>query len=112
MSTCRECHDLLWDYVYDLLDAAETERLREHLARCPACQSELDDARTERKKIKAVALLPQPVPEFYPPVEEPATLPLIRSIPAAARKIHRGAWLQRLAVAAALLLALGVPFAL
>src|SRR5438309_12081414 len=112
MYTCRECRDLLWDFVYELLEATETGYVREHLVGCTACQAELDGARAGRQQIRELSILPLAVPEFIPPEDEPATLPLTPSFRSAARRIYPGAWLRRVAVAAGLLLALGVPYGL
>ena len=38
-STCAEVLRHLWDYLDDQITPAGAERLREHIAHCPECQS-------------------------------------------------------------------------
>jgi anti-sigma factor RsiW len=37
MITCRECTELLLEFLTGELDAEHRERIREHLTRCPPC---------------------------------------------------------------------------
>jgi alpha-2-macroglobulin-like protein len=112
MYTCSDCRDLLWDFVYGLLEPAQTQALQAHLAYCAICQDELEAARSGRVALKQAALLDLPVPEFVPPEDEPAAVPFDPATPRPAALSPRKNWLASLAAAAAVLLALGLPYGL
>jgi anti-sigma factor RsiW len=44
MIGCHEAVKQLWEYIDDTLDAADHERVDEHLARCRRCCGELEFA--------------------------------------------------------------------
>jgi hypothetical protein len=114
MDRCQEYQTQMLDYVYDLLDADETERLRNHLDVCPQCRVALLDARSQQQLLAAAARLEFPAVHFTAPAPEPVAPPapvvLPLPLPSAPRR-SRVAW-RRWAAAAALLLALGIPSAL
>src|SRR5687768_4053002 len=110
MSICSTYRDLLWDHVYGLLEPAEAEPLREHLATCPVCQSQLATLRADRIKLKQAALVDTAVPEFVAPAELPSVL-TFRPIFAREFRTAR-AWLRPLAAAAAVLLLVALPYGL
>lgn len=97
--------ELLWDYLHELLDPAQANELEAHLAGCTSCQQALEVARTDCAQLAAATRLDGPFPLFEAPDElAPATLPLRPSWgPAAASR-----W--RWVAAAALLIAVGLPF--
>jgi anti-sigma factor RsiW len=110
MATCDHRRDLLWDYVYDLVDPGEAAALRAHLASCPACQAALEQVTAQQKLIAQAAQLDVPIPPFTVPAAEPETVsrparrPVVRS-----RRLPL--W-PMLAAAAAVLLAVGLPYGL
>lgn len=108
MLTCDHCRDLLWDHLYDALEADEARSLRDHLVTCPECRAELAQAERQLHIIHDAARLDVAVPPFAPPADE-ATLPL----PAwTARRDRRvGRW-AGMAAAAAVLFLVCLPFAL
>jgi hypothetical protein len=110
MYNCESCHDLFLDYLYDLLEPAQAEPLRAHLAGCPACREALAAAERQQKLLARAAQVYAHVPVFAPPSseadrpapaaparDEPPTLPL-----PARRKVRLLRWAGA-AVAAALL---------
>ncbi len=102
MTSCTWNDELLWDYLHDLLDPSQVHQLEEHLASCSSCRDALDVARADNASLAAAARLDGPFPLFEAPhPEKDATIPL------------RPAWASRWAwaAAAALLIALALPFA-
>jgi hypothetical protein len=95
----------LLESLYDLLDEADKQALAAHLEGCPACQTELNQARRQQGLFAAAARMEFPNVQFTPPEADitaapPAVLPLpVRSAP------RRRVW--RWVAAAAVLLALG-----
>jgi anti-sigma factor RsiW len=110
MVTCTDCQDLLWDYEYGLLDAAEQQVVRSHLADCPACQGELEQVQSGRQHLRAAAVLDVVIPPFEPPADEPRTLPL--PVSRAGRPVGRPHFRRWLAVAAAVAFVVGLPYGL
>jgi hypothetical protein len=105
-----------------LLEADEVQRLREHLAACPACRTALAEAEAHQGLLARAAHVAQAVPPFVAPsdqpeqetrirtapvpsesvVASPVSLPL--ALPTVTRNRRRWPWL---ATAAALLLLVG-----
>jgi hypothetical protein len=116
MGPCDDFRDLLLDHLYGLLDGAEEESLRAHLADCGACREALAQAKNQQAILARAAQVYTRVPVFAPPGEAapsetpaPATLPLLPPVaatPASSppRRLRRWALL---AVAASVLLAAG-----
>ncbi|MDA2933495.1 anti-sigma factor [Acidobacteria bacterium AH-259-D05] len=46
MVKCKECFDLLMDYLEENLDPESHKRLDEHFAACPSCLNFLESYRT------------------------------------------------------------------
>lgn len=110
MWTCETCQTQMLEYLYDLLDEGDRQQFQEHLAACPACQATLRQAQGQQSLLAAAARMEFPDVRFQAPVETPATLPLPAAQPAPAATCGSGkrrAW-KRWAVAAAVLLAIGV----
>src|SRR4051812_49756919 len=124
MDHSDHCAELLLDYLYDLLDEAEVDRVRAHLDLCPACRAQLAQAESQQRLFARAARLYQNVPAFVPPdpvqagsasadtmalhhetvVEQPVAVP-----PAAPRPARSAARLAGwLSLAAAVLLAVGL----
>src|SRR5262249_4633299 len=70
MYTCQECAELIWDSLYDLLDADQVQALRAHVAECPACQAVQAEAEAQQKRIARAAQVYDQVPLFQKPAEE------------------------------------------
>jgi hypothetical protein len=119
MYTCDYWRNALWDDLFDLLDAGERERLREHLTTCSVCQVERAKAEARKKRLAQAALLDVEVPPFIAPDpagktavhSEVETLPFTTESPPGreARSFRLWPWL---AAAAALLLSVGLPYGL
>jgi hypothetical protein len=100
MTPCENYQAQLLDQLYGLLDAAEGDKLQQHLEQCAACRSALARAEQQQKLIAMAARAEFAGVRFEAPASEPATLPVRRPAPA------RRQWL-RVALAACLFLALG-----
>lgn len=100
MYTCDNCRDLLWDYLYDLLDGAEAQGIQAHLATCEGCKGQLLVAQSEIGAIAGATEFDITVPPFVAPEE-------VLSIKSAG-KLPSWQW----AAAAAVLLAVGLSFGL
>ena len=50
MLTCAETTALLLDYLYGLLDGDDAQHLQSHLAGCPACQAQLEQAKAQPRQ--------------------------------------------------------------
>ncbi|HYV36643.1 MAG TPA: zf-HC2 domain-containing protein, partial [Gemmataceae bacterium] len=119
MLTCTACTELLLDYLYGLLDDAEAEGLRQHLAGCATCQQALAQAKVQQNLLAQAARKYQEVPLFELPADEIAVLPMVAApaklpaatLPMSARRTSAlRRWLP-LAAAAAVLLAVGTGYA-
>ncbi len=107
MPPCEPCQTRLLDYLYDLLDAEERSVVQAHLVGCPACQSALAQADSQRGLLAAAARLEFPEVKFQvpPAAVRPRPVPVApRDLPGARpRPVRR--W-GRYAAAAAVLLIL------
>lgn len=74
--TCEHCNQLLFDYLYDLLDQAEEASLRAHLESCPECAHALAEARASKEVLAQAAQVVREVPAFHIPGQEPKTADL------------------------------------
>lgn len=101
MERCKQCQDLMLEYLYDLLEGAERQEFLDHLGQCAACQAALERARGQQKLLAAAARMPFPEVRFEPPRTEPAA-PTVSAVvvkmPSRRRWVH---W----AVAAGILIA-------
>jgi hypothetical protein len=108
MLNCESCRTALLDRHYGLLETTDVAGIEAHLAGCPACRAE--QARVERfgRLLITAARSEFPDVRFVAPVAEP----LNRE---AAPSVHGPAWSRlaaqplKWAVAAAVLLAIGIP---
>jgi hypothetical protein len=109
MLTCDHCRNLLWDELYGLLEASESEMLRRHLSDCPACQAEMAKAESAQRFIASVALLDRDIPLFRLPEPEPAPVLAAEERPSLplSRRFTLRPWM---AAAAVLLLCLGMTY--
>lgn len=80
---CPACHDLLFDFVYGLLDESEEKLVREHIATCAACAAALTAAKTDQLKLGRAALAISEVASFQMPSERDVS----ETIPAVAATI-------------------------
>src|SRR5438552_6304703 len=90
MLTCAETTALLLDYLYGLLDGDDAQRLQSHLAGCPACQAQLEQAKAQQNLFARAALKYREVPAYQAPPEEPVPLPLFSHFPPAATQVPAG----------------------
>ena len=79
---CVQCNDLIFDFVYELLDEPEAKPLREHLAGCETCAAELAKAKVDQQKLGRAALAITDIAPFPMPNERVA--PESAPMPAAA----------------------------
>jgi uncharacterized membrane protein YgcG len=102
MLTPEKFHDMLWDYIYDLLDDAEARQVQEYVAANPEARRELERS---RKILASASRTEFPGVEFAPPVDKPVAMPATkRPIVAARGRSSHG--IMRWAVAASLLILL------
>jgi hypothetical protein len=114
MAHCEHCRERLFDYLFGLLEGAELETMRAHVAVCTECQAELARANSDSKLMARAARAISVVPEFTLPgdgaettpaaPEAPSTLPI--SAPSGPKPVWRRPWVVW-STAAAVLLALG-----
>jgi hypothetical protein len=119
MYTCDDLRELLWDYLYELLEPEQSQAVREHLAQCLPCRGCLEHAEAEHHLLAHAARLEEPVPVFRAPEPEPQPAPAILPLAApvtGTRAADRKAGRRRLwpwaAAAAAVFLAGGTGFGL
>src|SRR5262249_31255783 len=101
MISTERFHELLLDHLYDLLDEADAQSVREYLAAHPGAGAE---AERVRGLMAAAARCEFPQVRFPPPVEPTPSRPLVSPRPVTGHSA-RGYWL-RWAVAACLVLGL------
>jgi hypothetical protein len=73
---CNGYQAILLDHLYGLLEPAEEQSLRAHLASCEPCRRGLEQARSQQRLLAAAALQAFPEVSFSPPAPEPAVLPI------------------------------------
>src|SRR5690242_13881211 len=101
MLSCETCRAWMLEYLYDLLEGDDAQAFQAHLTGCPACQSELVKAKGQQQLLAAAAKMAFPEVRFTaPPAPQPPVVLLQRP-----RRVRP--W-RRWAVAASVLLALGV----
>src|SRR5439155_26803394 len=64
---CNHCRERIWDQLFGLLEAAESSRLRHHVAECNACQTEMATAVAEHRLVAEAARLEVDIPAFAAP---------------------------------------------
>src|SRR5579863_1655041 len=101
MGTCDQCRAALWEDLYGLVDAGAHDALHSHLEGCAACRAALARVRSQQMLIAEAARLEVEIPSFQAP--RPESLPPAGRI----RKTPLWPWV---AAAAALLLAVSVPY--
>ena len=108
MPNCEARQALLLEYVFDLLDDGERRAVEAHLTECAACQAALARTQQQQRLLATAARLECPEVRFEAPVAEPVTVP--ETTPAVLPMPRRSAirW-RRWAVAAAILVAIGIP---
>jgi Putative zinc-finger len=111
MYSCQQCRNLLWDHLFGLLEDTESRTFSAHLLECTECQSALAQARTQQRWLVEAARLDVEIPPFTAPVAAPAT-PILDLAPLLAARRIRRPLLSYGAIAAALLVSLGIPTAL
>jgi hypothetical protein len=123
-------HELVWDYLYGLLDPAEAQAVRGHIEICPECRAALVEAEGQQQVLARAARVIIEVPAFHIPgqshgppdlgtVHEPPVLPegssATSTLPMLASKPPRSAlrrfWPSWAAAAAVLATALGLNHA-
>jgi hypothetical protein len=72
MVTCEQWSELLWDYLYGLLDDEQAQGLREHVVDCAACQAALKEAQGQQRLVAQAARVHDTVPPFQAPEAGPA----------------------------------------
>ena len=70
MHGCHDCQELMLEHLYDLLEEADQQALRAHLADCPACQAALEKVRAQQQLLAAAARMQVSVAPFVPPPAE------------------------------------------
>src|SRR5262245_8855167 len=106
MLGCDGCQDRMLEHLYDALEEVAQRAFLDHLAGCPACQAALEQARASKSLFARAARLHFPDVTFTPPADEPlpGTGPVV--LPSRPLARPRRTW-PRLAIAAAVLLAVG-----
>src|SRR5438132_587066 len=104
MGSCVYYRAVLLDYLYDLLEDDESQKLRNHLESCDSCRAALLQAQGQQKLLATAARLPFPGVRFEAPLTtESSAGPATLKLPA---RLPRGNW-GRYVAAAAVLLAVG-----
>lgn len=91
MMTCERCRQLLLDYAYGLLEAAEADELERHLETCDRCRAARRESQRWQQLLAAAARDHFPHVRFEPPVSEPLPTPR-RTVPVPAAAAAR--WLS------------------
>lgn len=123
MSTCEPIHELMLDYVYDLLEDDQAQSVREHLEGCPACQAALKEAQGQQQLLSRAAQVCATVPKFVapdgdqkdrfavgPPPQTLAAAPAPVEVAASFRPLSRWWRFAPYLIAASLLLAIGLGY--
>src|SRR5262245_6465065 len=76
MDRCESCHNLMLEYLYDLLDEAERQPFVEHLNGCAACQAQLEKAKAQQRLLAAAAKKQFPAIHFEAPPHVTVPAPL------------------------------------
>ncbi len=120
MFACNDCRDLLLDHVYGLLDGAEADALRDHLAACADCRAAQAAAAGQQHLLAKAAQVYAQVPAFQAPAADTAVtaaaptpqpvpaVPVPATLPLSAAPPRRRRWLAvaaGMAAAAAVVLA-------
>jgi hypothetical protein len=77
MERCNDCRDLLWEDLYGLLEPSEQDRLRSHLASCPACQQARAQVLAQQRLLAQTARLDVDIPLFKLPINAKPSQPVI-----------------------------------
>src|SRR5439155_9886687 len=110
MGTCEQFREQVWDELFGLLEPGDSAPLHRHLITCHACQEEMTMARAQHRLLAEAARLAIDVPLFTPP-EADGAVPFSRPARSGSRSgSRRLGGLPWLATAAAVLLAIGLPF--
>lgn len=109
MMKCERCRAALLDKQYGLLDSAAAASLDEHLAGCPACQAEQLKLERFGRLLSSAARTEFPDFRFVAPADRQTTLGYSTEGSRLSR-LSRAKWTQWI-VAAAVLLAVGIPVA-
>ncbi len=129
MATCEHCQELLFDYVYGLLEGSELQEVSAHLDACSGCKSALDQALAHQNLLARAALAVTEVPVFSLPKEPTPssasestatiraadTMPAAAAAPDATEEPARPAWRRpwvAWATAAAILIAVSTGISL
>jgi len=108
---CRNINEMLSPYIDGMLEASQAAQVEQHIAACAACRTEYDKLRTVVELVKGL-------PEVTPPSEFHSNLlQKLQTLPTPSvsggqtvwiRQLAWGKWSQALAVAAVLMLTVGV----
>jgi len=109
-------HDLLWDYLYGLLDQTVAEIIRTHVEICSDCRAALKEAEGQRHLLARAAKVIQEVPLFNlpgqneepAPAQPPSEVPPVLPIQQPRRSTLRRYWPAWAAAAALLAVAFGL----
>src|SRR5262245_8471619 len=115
MNVCEHNADRWLDYLYGLLNEAQSRELADHAAQCESCRAAMAEAQLDQRRMARAACLFRNVPEFEAPDDEqpritapaaskasptPATLPLPNHV---RRSLAQRLWPIWVAAAALLL---------
>src|SRR5438132_2305633 len=109
MLACEDWHDLIWDELYGLLEASQSQTLRRHLVDCADCQAEMTRAEAAERLIARVARLDLDIPPFQLPQPETVPISIAGARPSlpVARRLRLRPWM---AAAAVLLVCVGLSY--
>src|SRR5438105_2519856 len=79
--------ELLWDYLYGLLDEPEVRAVRAHLESCAACRAALAEAEVQQQLLARAARVIHEVPAFMLPGQDQETAAAQTSSSAAAPEV-------------------------
>lgn len=72
MTLCESCQDQFLEYLYDLLDPTDRQKVELHIADCSNCQIQLQKARSQQNLLASAARLHFPNVQFVAPENEDA----------------------------------------